>query len=162
MDFSRLKRTELVGIASSALLLASLFMPWFTLGGDQQLRQQQDAWVCGQGNFHCDAWSTFPIGRWLYVAAAVAPLILIYLIVRAEKGQYPTGEFTMTVGFAIITLIAFNGLLNKPGQGIQEFGISLDYGYFVALLAGFLMAGAGAFRSLESGGGAQRKPPATF
>src|SRR4051794_18296872 len=108
-------------------------MPWFTLGGDEQLRQQQDAWVCGEGNFSCDAWSTFPIARWLFLAAAAAPLILIYLVVRKQKGQYPTGEFTMTVGFACITLIAFNGLLDKPGNAIQEFGISLDYGYFVAL-----------------------------
>jgi len=162
VDFSRLKLTELVGLASSALLVLSLFMPWFTLGGDQHLREQQNAWVCGTGNFSCDAWGTFPIARWMLLAAAAAPVILIYLILRAQKGKYPAGEFTMTVGFACLTLIAFNGLLDKPGSAIQEFGISLNYGYFVALGASLLMAAAGAFRSLESGGGAQRKPPATF
>ena len=58
-------------------------------------------------------------------------------------------------------LEGFNGIIQKPGSGVQ-FGIGLDYGYFLALLAGFVMAITGALRSLESGGGAPRKPPATF
>ena len=43
-----------------------------------------------------------------------------------------------------------------PPGGVQNRSEQL------ALLAGLLMAGAGAMRSLKSGGGAQRKPPATF
>jgi hypothetical protein len=100
--------------------------------------------------------------RWLLVAAAVAPVLLAYFVLRAEKGKYPTGEFTMTVGFAVIVLVAFNGLLDKPGTTIEQFGIGLKWGYFVALLAGALMAGAGALRSLESGGGAPKKPPGAY
>lgn len=161
MHFSNLQRTELVGLASSALLLLSLFLPWFELT-DTPERQAQNAFICGADDFTCTAWETFPTFRWLLVAAAAAPIILTYFIVRAQKGKYPTGEFTMTVGFAVIVLVAFNGLLNKPGDSIEEFGISLTYGYFVALLAGVLMAGAGAMRSLESGGGPVRRPPGTF
>jgi hypothetical protein len=162
LDFSRLQRYELVGILSSALLVVSLFLPWFDLGGSAARRAQQDAWICGTGEFECSGWATFPILRWLLLAAAAAPLILAYFVVTDEKGQYPTGEFTMTVGLSVIVLVAFNGLLNKPGTSIEEFGISLSWGYFVALLAGVLMTGAGALRSLESGGGAAKKPPGTF
>ena len=162
MDFSRLQRYELVGILSSALLVVSLFLPWFDLGGSAARRAQQDAWICGTGEFECSGWATFPILRWLLLAAAAAPLILAYFVLTDEKGQYPTGEFTMTVGLAVIVLVAFNGILNKPGTSIEEFGISLSWGYFVALLAGLLMTGAGALRSLESGGGAGKKPPGTF
>jgi hypothetical protein len=156
----RLQRTELVALGSAALLVISLFLPWYSLT-DTPERIQQGAWVCGEGNFSCSAWETFPINRWLFLAAAAAPIILTYFILTSQRGEYPTGEFTMTVGLAVIVLAGFNGFISKPG-GSGQFGVSLDYGFFLAILAGLVMAIAGALRSLESGGGAQRKPPATF
>jgi hypothetical protein len=161
VDFSRLERTELFGAISSLLLIVSLFLPWYSLGQVAQ-REAGDYWVCGTGDTSCTGFETFPINRLLLIAAALAPLILAYLIVTAEKTAYPTGEFTMTVGFAVIVLVGFNGIVDKPGSGLEEIGISLKWGYFVALLAGLLMAAAGAYRSLEMGGGAKRKPPATY
>jgi hypothetical protein len=160
VDLSRLQRYEVLGLASAAILILSLFLPWFSLT-DVQERAQQEAWVCGEGEFECSGWDTFPIARWLFVAAAAAPILLTYFIVTHQRGQYPTGEFTMTVGLAVIVLVGFNGLIQKPG-GDFSFGISLDFGYFIALLTGFGLTVAGALRSLESGGGAQRKPPATY
>jgi hypothetical protein len=156
----RLQRSELAGLAASALLIVSLFLPWFSLSKTPE-RVQQGAWVCGEGNFSCSGWETFPINRWLFLAAAAAPIILTYFILTSQRGEYPTGEFTMTVGLAVIVLAGYNGVIEKPGGGIS-FGVSLDYGYFLTLLAGLVMAVAGALRSLESGGGAPRKPPATF
>ncbi len=160
MDLSRLQRYEVLGLASAAILVISLFLPWFSLT-DVPERAQQEAWVCGTNDFECTGWETFPIARWLFIAAAVAPVLLAYFIVTHQRGQYPTGEFTMTVGLTVIVLVGFNGLIQKPG-GDFSFGVSLDYGYFIALLTGFGLAVAGALRSLESGGGAQRKPPATY
>lgn len=157
----RLQRIELLGVAAAALLVVAVFLPWFDLTHQTQLRQQQDAWVCGANDYSCSAWETFPINRWLFLAAASAPIILAYFILTSQRGQYPTGEATMTTGLAVIVLVGYNGIIQKPGSGIQ-FGISLDYGYFLALLAGLGLTVAGALRSLESGGGAERKPPATF
>ena len=134
MDLSRLERYELLGLASAALLVIALFLPWFSLTHEPVLRHQQDAWVCGTGNYDCSGWQTFPINRWLLLAAAAAPFRL---------------------------LVFFNGIVQKPGSGVQ-FGISISYGYYLAMLAGLGLAVAGALRSLESGGGAQRKPPATY
>ena len=161
MHFGNLQRTELLGIFSALLLVVSLFVPWFDLAETPE-RINQQAWICGDGVYTCDGWSTFPIGRWLFLAAAAAPVILAYFIVRAQKGKYPTGEFTMTVGFIVIVLVVFNGILDKPGDSIDQIGISLTTGYWMALAAGILMSIAGAFRSVEQGGGAGRRPPGTF
>jgi hypothetical protein len=160
VDFSRIQRYEVLGLASAVLLVLCLFLPWFDLS-DVPERAEQEAWVCGTGDFECSGWETFPIARWLFLMAAFAPILLTYFIVTHQRGQYPTGEFTMTVGMAVIVLVGFNGIIDKPGSGF-EFGISLRYGYYLALLAGLGLTVAGALRSLESGGGAQRKPPATY
>jgi hypothetical protein len=157
----RLQGTELIALASAALLVIALFLPWFSLSHEPGLRHHQDAWVCGTDHYKCSGWATFPLNRWVFLAAAAAPVILTYFIITSQRGQYPTGEFTMTVGLAVVVLAGFNGLIQKPGSGVQ-FGVGLSYGYFLAILAGLIMAGAGAMRSLESGGGAERKPPATF
>jgi hypothetical protein len=160
VDLSRLERYELIGLASGALLVFSLFLTWFNLS-DTPERYQQHAWVCGTKQFSCSGWDTFPIARWLFLAAAIAPVLLAYFIVSHQRGKYPTGEFTMTVGLMVIVLVGFNSFIQKPGGGFN-FGVSLSYGVFLALLAGVGLTVAGALRSLESGGGAQRKPPATF
>ena len=41
----------------------------------------------------------------------------------------------MIAGFAAIVLIVYNGIIDKPGKGPAEIGVSLDYGYWIALLA---------------------------
>ena len=40
----------------------------------------------------------------------------------------------MVGGFAAFVLIGYNGIIDKPGSGIAETGVSLDYGYWIALL----------------------------
>jgi hypothetical protein len=157
---TRLQRSELIGLASAGLLIVAVFLPWFTLSHTPE-RIKQGAWVCGTGQYSCSAWETFPINRFLFLAAALAPITLTYFILTSQRGKYPTGEATMTVGLAVVVLAGYNGLIQKPGGGIQ-FGVSLTIGYFLAIIAGLVMAGAGASRSLESGGGAPRKPPATY
>ena len=67
---------------------------------------------------------------------------------------------TAIVGLTAFVLIAFNGFVDKPSP--NDIGVSLSYGYFMALLASLGIFIAGGFRAVESGGGAQRKPPATF
>jgi hypothetical protein len=156
----RLQRSELAGLGASALLIVAVFLPWYSLSQTPE-RVEQGAWICGVEQYSCSAWETFPINRWLFLAAAAAPIILTYFILTSQRGQYPTGEFTMTVGLAVIVLAGYNGVISKPG-GTGQFGVSLDIGFFLAMLAGLVMAVAGALRSLESGGGAPRKPPATF
>ena len=93
-------------------------------------------------------------------AAAAAPLILTYIVARGHELTWPRGELTAIVGLTAFTLIAYNGFVDKPSQ--NDIGISLAFGYFIALLASLGIFIAGGFRAVESGGGGQRKPPATF
>ncbi len=163
MDFSRLNRTRvLIGGAASILLVVSiLFLPWYSLT-DTPERVEQGAWLCGENEFSCTGFETFPILRWLLLAAALAPLILAYILVRGHRLSWAPGEMTMVVGFAAAVLIGYNGIIDMPApdQG-QEFGESLDYGYWLALIAAIVIAATGYTRSVESAPRKTRKAPGT-
>jgi hypothetical protein len=164
MDFSRLNYPRLaVGLTSCAVLIvAVLFLPWYSydLQGTDKLNEA-DSWICGIGETSCTGFETFPILRWLLLLAALAPVILAYILVRAHKLSYPPGEMTMIAGFAAVILIGYNGIIDKPGTGPGEIGLGLDYGYWVALVAAVAIAGVGWTRSLESGAKQGRKAPGT-
>jgi hypothetical protein len=168
LDFSRLNTSRvLIGGAASILLIISiLFLPWYSVDLDvpQRIPGEQynpDAFICGEGESSCTGWETFPILRWLLLAAAAAPLILGWILVRGHRLSWAPGEMTMVAGFAAAVLIAYNGLLDRPGTSSAEIGVGLDYGYWIALLAAIVIAGTGFTRSLESGGRKERKAPGT-
>jgi hypothetical protein len=161
VDFSRLNRTRVVvGALASALLVVSvLFLPWFSLtDAPERAEQGSSAWICGTGDHSCTAFETFPVLRWLLLLAAIAPPILAFILVRGYKLDWPPGEMTMVAGMIATVLILYNGLIDRPGD---TFGIGLDYGYWLALLAAITIAGVGFTRSLESGARKERKAPGT-
>ena len=160
MDTSKLSRAELLGILAGLVLVGSLFLEWFSLDTEGVQRDESDDWVCGTGDNSCTGFDTFPILRWLLIAAAAAPLILSWIVVRGHELTWPRGELTAIVGLAAFVLIAYNGFIDKPSP--NDIGVNLSYGYFVALLAALGIFAAGGYRTVESGGGGQRKPPATF
>ena len=173
MDFSRLntRRVLLGAIASLLLIIAILFLPWYTvdlaieprmptINGEPNPQYDPDTLICGQES-SCTGFQTFPILRWLLLLAAIAPLILAYILVRGHKLSYPPGEMTMIAGFSATVLIAYNGIIDKPGSGPGEIGVSLDYGYWVALVAAIGIAIVGFTRSIESGPRKTRKAPGT-
>jgi hypothetical protein len=159
MDTSELRRSEIVGLVAALILIISLFLEWFSLG-EGAVRDEADDWVCGEGNESCSGFNTFPIMRWLLLAAALAPIILTYIVVRGHELTWPRGELTAIVGLTAFVLIAYNGIVDKPSP--NDIQVSLSYGYWIALLAAVGIFLGGGFRAVESGGGAQRKPPATF
>ena len=162
MDFSRLdrRRTIIGGVAGVLLLVSILFLPWFSLT-DTPERAEQGAWLCGENEFSCTGFETFPILRWLLIASTFSPLILAWVIVRGHQLSWAPGEMTMVVGFTAMVLIAYNGIIDRPGpdQG-TEFGIGLDWGYWVALLSAATIAGVAFMRSL-AGQTRERKAPGT-
>jgi hypothetical protein len=168
MDFSRLNPTRTIvgGVASAALILSLLFLPWYSITENDQRDSNSDnynpdAFICGEGEFECTGWEVFPILRWLLLLAALAPPILAWILIRGHKLSWAPGELTMVAGFAAFVLIAYNGLLDRPGTGPAEIGNTLDIGYYVALLASALIAATGFTRSVESGGRKERKAPGT-
>jgi hypothetical protein len=162
MDVAKLSRLELIGIIAGFVLVLSLFLEWYSLATDPDVVErgtESENWVCGVGDDSCTGFETFPILRWLLIAAAAAPLILAYILVRGHKLSWPRGELTAIVGLTAFVLIAYNGFIDTPNAGLE---VSLSYGYFIAILASLGIAISGGLRAVESGGGARRKPPATF
>ena len=161
MDFSRLDRNRvLLGALGSIVLIVSLlFLPWYSLS-HISTRAAQNAWICGANDYSCTGFDTFPLMRWLLLAGALAPLILAWILVRGHRLSWAPGELTMIVGFAAMALIGYNGLIDKPGTGPQEIGVSLDYGYWLALLGAIAIAATGFLRS-QVGQKRERKAPGT-
>src|SRR5690349_21084901 len=163
LDTSKLDRSEVIGMVAALLLVISLFLEWYSLSTDPNVvvRSHTDAtdWACGVGNTSCSGWQTFPILKWLLLAAAAAPFILSWIVIRGHALSWPRGEMTAVIGLTAFILILYNGIIDKPEDGV-EIGISL--GYWLALLSSIGIFICGGFRAVESGGGAQRKPPATF
>jgi hypothetical protein len=163
MDFSRLDRNRLIlgSVSGGLLVIAILFLPWYTLDPNpSRVPNDPDTWICGVGDYTCTGFDTFPIARWLLLLAAVSPLILAWILVRGHKLSWAPGELTMVAGFAAMVLIGYNGIIDKPGQGVAEIGVSLDYGYFVALIASIGIAATGFLRS-QAGQKRERKAPGT-
>jgi hypothetical protein len=162
LDASKLDRSEIIGMVASGLLVISVFLEWYSLSNDPSVvdRGNDSAnWACGVGNSSCSGWDTFPVVSVLLILAALAPFILSWIVIRGHALSWPRGEMTAVVGLTAFVLIAYNGLIDKPQDGIE---IGLSYGYWLALLASLGIFVSGGFRAVESGGGAQRKPPATF
>jgi len=161
MDFSRLDRNRVLlgGAGSIVLIVSILFLPWYSLS-HTPIRAAQDAWICGAGDYSCTGFDTFPTLRWFLLAGALAPLILGWILVRGHKLSWAPGELTMIVGFIEVVLIGYNGLIDKPGTGPQEIGVSFDYGYWLALLGSIAIAATGFLRS-QVGQKRERKAPGT-
>jgi hypothetical protein len=162
LDTSKLDRSEIIGMVAAAVLVLTLFFQWYSLSTDPSVVQRGNDsanWACGVGDSSCSGWETFPILRWLLIAAAAAPFILAWIVIRGHALSWPRGEVTAIVGLAAFVLIAYNGIVDKPQDGLE---MSLGFGYWLALLASIGIFISGGFRAVESGGGARRKPPATF
>jgi hypothetical protein len=160
MDFSRLDRNRvLLGATGSLLVIVSLlFLPWYSLSDTpQRANPAADAYLCGTGDLSCTGFETFNILQWLLLAGALAPLILAWILVRGHKLSWAPGEVTMVVGFTMIVLIGYNGIISRPGD---TFGVGLDYGYWVALLGSIAIAATGFLRS-QVGQKRERKAPGT-
>src|SRR5919197_1285362 len=143
LDFSRVSPGELLGMGAALVLLASLWLPWFTTSSDNPNSKLPGG---ATGGDSADAWQVFSTLDWLLVAACAAPFILTWIIARGHKLTWKPGEVTMIVGIVAFVLIMCNGIiLGRPEDSATRTSIEidLDYGYFVALLAaaGMIVAG---------------------
>ena len=159
LDLSRVSPGELAGMGAALVLLASLWLPWFTTSGNPNSKlacSGEPATNCAVGpNSSADAWTVFSTLDWLLVAACAAPFILTWIVARAHKLTWKPGEVTMIVGIVAFMLILCNGIiLGRPDPGIE---VGLSFGYFVALLASLGLLAAGYLRQALYT--TARKPP---
>lgn len=150
MDFKRLDRGELIATFGGIVLGVSLFLPWYSLGNNHAVLNS-----CRGPHSSCSGWNSLSILRYLLLLAALAPAILSWIIIRGHALSWPRGELTAVTALAALTFTFFRGVIDKPGSPPGE--ISVDYGWFVGLLGGLLIAAGSISRSRESA--ARRKPP---
>ncbi len=149
MNFSRLGRGELLAVLGGVALALSLFLPWYKTNPDNR-----NAMIDGMRGT-VSGWTAFPILHWVLLAAAVAPLVLAWVILRDHQLSWPRGEMTAVIGMIALVLVLYVGLVDKPGSPSGQ--ISVQAGWYIAVLGCALMVAGGALRA--SGTERPRNPP---
>jgi hypothetical protein len=149
MNLKRLSWHEFVAIGGGALLILGLFLPWY----NAETRNATINDDRGPADF--TGFEVHDIARWLWIAAALAPLILAYIVVRGHALSWARGEMTAVTSIAAFGLAVYNGIIDKPGEPSGL--ISTKLGFWVSLLGIVLMLVGSALRA--SGTERPRKPP---
>jgi hypothetical protein len=149
MHVDRLGRGELVAAVGSLLLGVCLFLPWYETASDNP-----NAVIDGARGA-LSAWEVHPTARWLLLAAAAAPLILVWIVIRDHELSWPRGEMTAVAAIAAFGIVGYIGVLDRPGTPSGE--ISLQPGYFGSLLGTLAMIAGGAISAGQTE--RTRKPP---
>jgi hypothetical protein len=150
MDVRALNRGELIAAAGGILLGISVFLAWYSLGNRFAHLNS-----CHGPNSSCSGWNALTIMRFAFLLAAAAPAILAWIIARGHALAWPRGELTAVVAVIALILTLFRGLIDKPGSPPGQ--ISINFGWWVALLGGLLILAGSMWRSQESA--PRRKPP---
>lgn len=150
MHLKQLDRGELIAVLGGVLLGISLFLAWYSLGNVNAKLND-----CHGPHTSCTGWSSLSILRFLLLVGALAPLILAWIIIRGHALSWPRGEMTAVTALAVLTFVLFRGVIDRPGSPSGE--ISIDYGWWLALLGGLLILTGSIWRSREST--TRRNPP---
>ena len=156
LDLGRRTPAEYLGWAAALALVGSLFLPWFGTSDSND----NSVLAGARDGDSVNAWQTFGLLDILLVAAATAPFILAWIIARGHKLTWKPGEVTMVVGITSLVLVLCNGIiLGRPKDEATDTAIeiSIQIGYFIALLACAGMAASGYLRQSRYKEG--RKPP---
>jgi hypothetical protein len=149
MDLRRISISELLAAGGGLLLALGVFLPWY-----KPNTQNPNANVNGIRD-SVSAFDAHMILRWLLLAAAAAPIILLWIVIRDHQLSWPRGEMTAVVGIIAFGLTMYVGVIDRPGEPPSE--ISLGFGWFISLLGTILIAVGGSYRASTTE--RPRKPP---
>jgi hypothetical protein len=149
VDTSKLSRGEWVAMGGAVLLAIGVFLPWY--GVDSPLGIMDG--VRGRGTY--SGWETQGVIAILLLLAAIAPFVLAWIVIRDHALSWPRGELTMVISLIAVVLIGYVGIIQRPGE--PSGAISLQWGWFVALIGSVLMFVGSVSRQQESE--RPRKPP---
>lgn len=147
MDLGRLRRSEWIAMVGGLLLAVALFLPAYTVDESNENSRLLGAREAAS------AWDVHGLMRYLLLAAALAPFILAWIIVRDHQLSWGRGELTAVVAIAAAGLIFYNGVIDRP-DGV---GIGLTTGWFLMMLGAVVMMVGAVQRSTEAE--RRRKPP---
>jgi archaellum biogenesis protein FlaJ (TadC family) len=148
----KLSRNEVMAVVGAILLVVGLFLNWYESVSDlAEINGEQ-----GMGSY--TGFEVHTLIRWLLLASAIAPLVLAYIVVRDKQLSWARGEMTAVIAIIAFGLLAYNGLIDRPGEPSGQ--IQIEPGYFVALAGSILMMVGAALRSTETD--RRRKPPGTL
>jgi archaellum biogenesis protein FlaJ (TadC family) len=150
MDFSKLRWSDWLAAAGGIVLAISVFVPKTYEARPESPNAQIDG-LRGTVSI----WQVHDIIRWLLVLAAIAPIVLIYIIARDHELSWPRGEMTAVIGLTAATLLFYNGIIDRPGEPSGQ--IELDWSWYTAFAGALAMTIGGAVRSSEVE--RKRKPP---
>jgi peptidoglycan/LPS O-acetylase OafA/YrhL len=139
VQFSRLRRGEIIAALSALVLVALVFLaPWVSFGSP------------GGGHTSADAWTSFPTLRWLILITGALGLLLGYLQATRSAPAFPVALGVVLVPLAAVTTLA---LLIRLVTGD---GSPLAGGYAGLVVSAALAAGA--FMSLREEDGWEPAP----
>lgn len=149
MDFRRITTSEIIAAVGGVLLALSVFVKWY-----EARPENQNANINGMKGV-VSAWDAHTILRYVLLAAALAPIVLLYIVVRDHELSWPRGEMTAVIGIIAFGLVVYNGVIDRPGEPPSE--IELEIGWWMALLGTILITVGGSYRASTTE--RPRKPP---
>jgi hypothetical protein len=149
MDVRRITLSEILAAIGGALLALCVFVKWY-----EARPENPNANVNGMKGV-VTAWDAHTILRYLFLAAALAPIILLYIVVRDHELSWPRGEMTAVIGIIVFGLVVYQGIIDRPGEPPGQ--IELEIGWYGALLGTILIAVGGSYRASTTE--RPRKPP---
>jgi hypothetical protein len=151
VDFKQVRKGEiLAAIGGLALALAVYFLPAY------KPSDNPNAVVAGvKFPDSASIWDANSITRVLLLLAALAPIILLYIVIRNHELSWPRGELTAVIGLTATTLVFWHGVISRPGEPDGQVGLGI--GWYVAFVASIAIAVGGAMRAAASE--RRRKPP---
>lgn len=148
MNFSELRRGEIAAAIGGVLLVIAVFLPAYSPSDNP------NAMVAG-AKVDASIWDANNITRVLLLLAAIAPVVLLYIVIRGHQLSWPRGELTAVIGLTAVTLVFWHGVIQRPGEPAGQIGLAL--GWYLALIAALAIAIGGAIRASSSE--RRRKPP---
>ncbi len=149
MDFTRLRMGEIAAAIGGVVLVIALLLPAYSPN-----RENPNANIDGS-RADASIWEAHMLIRLILLAAAVAPIVLVYIIARGHQLSWPRGELTAVIGLTAATLLFYMGIIDRPGEPSGE--IELEIGWYGAMLGAILSTVGGALRSSETA--RTKKPP---
>jgi hypothetical protein len=152
MDIRRITSSEIIAAVGGVLLAVSVFVKWY-----EARPENANANVNGMKGV-VTAWDAHTILRYLFLLAALAPIVLLYIVVRDHELSWPRGEMTAVIGIIAFGLVVYQGVIDRPGEPPSE--IELEIGWYIALLGTILITVGGSYRASTTD--RPRKPPGVF